>query len=67
MGLRPVVNGDAFGLHPRVPSMPIGPALCPVRGIVAAAACIATAWLLRIVAVVHGLGLLRACGALADS
>ena len=57
MGLRPVVNGDAFGLHPCVPPMPIGLALYPVRGIVAATACITTAWLLRIAAVVHGLGL----------
>ena len=44
----------------------IGLALCPVRGTVAAAASIATAWLLGIVAVVHGLGLLWVCGALAD-
>lgn len=42
---------------PRVVPVPVRFALCPVRGIVFAAACVATAWLRCIVATVHGLGL----------
>lgn len=57
MGLLLVFNGNAFEAPPRVLLTPIGLALCPVRGIVFAEACVVTAWLLRIVATVHGLGL----------
>lgn len=37
--------------------MPIELALCPVRGIVTAMACIAIDWLFNTVGMVHGLGL----------